>query len=105
VEDAKEGEGEEMRIWKYRLEVTDTQTLRMPCGARILTVQVQNGVPCLWALVDVSEPLLHPTLIFTVDTGHVADHVSTGAEYVGTYQLHDSGLVFHVFAAKPEVAR
>lgn len=33
------------KIYKYRIEVTDDQNIEMPVGAKILTVQTQNGVP------------------------------------------------------------
>lgn len=35
------------KIYKYRIEVTDDQNIEMPVGAKILTVQTQNGVPCI----------------------------------------------------------
>lgn len=40
------------RIYKYPIETVDQQQVKMPDGAQILTVQVQNGKPCLWAMVD-----------------------------------------------------
>lgn len=39
-------------IYKYPLDVTDRQVIAMPEDAEILTVQVQNGKPMLWAVVD-----------------------------------------------------
>lgn len=39
-------------IYKYPLDVTDVQEIKLPVGAEILTVQAQNGTLCLWALVD-----------------------------------------------------
>jgi len=39
-------------IWKYPLQVTDAQTIDVPEGSEALSVQVQNGTPCLWARVD-----------------------------------------------------
>jgi hypothetical protein len=85
-----------MRIWKYPLEVTDYQDIEMPQDAEILTVQVQRGTPCLWALVNPDKPR-EARRIFTVGTGHDARHI-VGWHYVGTYQLHMGRLVFHVFA-------
>lgn len=40
------------KIYKYAIEITDDQDIVMPVGAKILTVQNQNGVPCIWAMVD-----------------------------------------------------
>lgn len=82
-----------MEIWKYPLECQDYVFLDMPVGAKPLTVQVQNGTPCLWAIVDPGEP--KRTRGFRIiGTGHP---FYGDAKYIGTFQLHDGELVFHVF--------
>ena len=84
-----------MKIWKWTLEVTDKQKLPMPDGANLLTVQVQHGIPQLWALVDEKAPIIHRT-IATYGTGNPLPDGYLG-EYVGTYQIHGGLLAFHVF--------
>ena len=81
-------------IHKYRIETTDTQSILMPKGAEILTVQVQYGEPCLWAKVNPSNDMTLRTIL-TAGTGH--ELPSTRTEYIGTYQLLGGDLVFHVF--------
>ncbi len=81
-------------IWKFLLEVTDTQDVKMPRGARILTVDVQHGTPCLWALVDGEQPR-ESRHIQMYGTGHSFDPVPS--DYIGTFQLSGGSLVFHVF--------
>ena len=83
-------------IWKYPLQVTDEQTIDMPSGAEALTVQVQNGTPCLWARVDPAAPTT-PRKIITHGTGHPVPE--TTGRYIGTYQIDGGALVFHVFDA------
>lgn len=39
-------------IYKYTLALTDTQVIRLPKGAEILSIQEQHGHICLWAVVD-----------------------------------------------------
>ncbi len=39
-------------IWKYELGEVDNQVISIPEGYELLSVQVQNGVPCLWAKVE-----------------------------------------------------
>ena len=39
-------------IWKFQFENKGMFGLDMPKGAEILTVQTQEGIPCIWALVD-----------------------------------------------------
>lgn len=50
-------EGDEVRsVWKYELAVVHgVQTLRMPAGAKVLTLQLQNGKPTIWMEVDTEE--------------------------------------------------
>lgn len=84
-------------IYKFNLETTDTQTLLIPKGGEILSVQVQYGYPKLWVLVDPNEPLEERTIqIF--ETGHPVS-CDTGIErkFISTYQLMNGNLVFHVF--------
>ena len=44
-------------IWKYQLDTTDKQTITMPFGAEILSVQMQGLNPCMWVLVNPSKEL------------------------------------------------
>jgi len=82
-------------IWKYKLSTTDEQVIEMPAMAEILTVQIQNGEPCLWALVDSSYPHKEKRYIEIFGTGNP---IGTGPRtYIGTYQLDGGKLVFHVF--------
>jgi hypothetical protein len=80
-------------IWKFPLHTVDRQDVKMPVGAEVLCVQMQEDTPCLWALVN---PDAAPTTrtFATYGTGHPVD--ASGA-YIGTYQWADGSLVFHVF--------
>lgn len=87
-------------IWKFAFDTADEVDIELPGGAEILAVQVQQGQPCLWALVDPSEPL--KAVRFRIyGTGHpiptygAMDHIY--GKYVGTYQMRDGHLVFHMF--------
>ena len=81
------------KIFKYPLMTTDIQSLLIPVGAEILTVQVQGATPCIWALVNPELPEKQIT-VQTFGTGH---HVDGEGKYIGTYQLEGGSLVFHVF--------
>ena len=39
-------------VYKYPLKIDDYQQVILPMGAKILCIKVQNGTPCLWALID-----------------------------------------------------
>lgn len=83
-------------IWKYPLQVTDMQTLRIPKGARLLATQAQGGEPSIWAIVDPDAPKVE-RVIAMFGTGHpLPDQLDTNS-YIGTFQLHGGAVVFHVF--------
>ncbi len=84
-------------IWKFEIETTDRQIVEMPIGAKILTVQTQNGCPCLWAVVNPdAKKVLRGIEVF--GTGHPMPAVEgERREYIGTYQLSNGMFIFHVF--------
>lgn len=83
------------RVYKYPLDIQDEVVVFMPKGARVLSVQVQNGSPCIWAAVDQNEPL-EERWFRIAGTGHpIQDDVVDG--FIGTIQLYDGKLVFHIF--------
>lgn len=82
-------------IYKYQLETTDEQLIEMPIGAEILTVQTQNGTPCIWAKVNTKNAnFKYQFRIF--GTGHPIESDFRG-KYIGTYQLSGGALIFHVY--------
>ena len=43
------------RIWKFPLTATDKQKIELPVGAKVLTVQNQYHIPCMWVLLDIDQ--------------------------------------------------
>jgi len=85
-------------IYKFPLKKMDGQNIIMPRGAEILTVQTQNEIPCLWALVNPEEKETDARFIEMVGTGHpIANDMATERKYIGTFQLYGGTLVFHCF--------
>lgn len=83
-----------MRIWKWTLASTDIQTLHLPVGAQVLTVQAQGECAQLWALCH-EKAEKEPRRFAIYGTGNpIPDEPGI---YVGTYQLMDGRLVLHVF--------
>jgi hypothetical protein len=81
-------------IWKFPLEITDRQNISMPCVFRLLTVQVQNGQPVAWAVVEPKSARVE-VRFFCVGTGNPEMILSDIQAYLGTVQL--DGLVWHYF--------
>lgn len=82
-------------IYKYDVPVADEFKITMPCDAEILCVQVQTGIPRIWALVstDVDAPKTEKAFLL-FGTGL---EVFNEGRYVGSFQLVLHGLVFHLF--------
>ena len=85
-------------IYKYQLIIDDRQIVVMPKGAEILCVQVQNNIPCIWAKVNTGKVENEERIIFIFETGHTI--YNEELKYLGTFQLIDGNIVFHVFENK-----
>lgn len=81
-----------MKIFKYPLSGLIDQSIEMPAGAQVLTLQMQGGIPCLWALIDESMPK-QERHFKVVGTGWLLD--DDPGMYIGTFQ--DGSFVWHVF--------
>lgn len=86
------------KIYKYELMMADEQTIELPKHSKILTVQIQNGNICLWALVFPQE-VMQKYKVRIIGTGHPAGYVDAD-DYIGTVQQNEGQLVWHVFANK-----
>ena len=79
-------------IFKYPVQIADEFIIDMPQGAEILTVQAQNGLPYIWALVD-DTALLKPYQFAVIGTGNPMPSYPVG--YLGTVRL--GPFVWHIF--------
>ena len=79
-------------IWEFPLVIEDVQIIELPRNYEILTIQVQNGIACLWAMVSPEVPK-EKIIIEIIGTGELIS--IAGRQYIGTVQLFE--LVFHVF--------
>ena len=77
-------------IYKYELRSQDA-SIKLPLGAEILTVQIQDGRPMIWALVD-PESVLVDRFISIVGTGW---QVEDNTKYICTFM--EGYFVWHVF--------
>lgn len=81
-------------IWKFPLSrASDISEVPMPIGAQVLTVQLQHGNPCIWALVDPTAEV-EIRRFRMAGTGHSLDE--TG-RHIGTIQMAGGDLIFHFF--------
>ena len=90
-------------IHKYELDITDVQTIDMPIGAEILSVQEQRNHLVVWALVWTQyKDELEPRKFYVIGTGNPVpepdeENWPTALAYVSTVQTKGGRLVWHVF--------
>lgn len=96
-EHAKKSEKElQMKtIWKFELTPNRLQSVAIPFGGQILTVQTKgDNAPMLWVLVDPEMPPTDRYLgVYTTNT-KVPDQPG---RYVGSFFIYDGSLEFHLF--------
>jgi hypothetical protein len=78
------------QIWKFEIK---EGSIEMPIGARILTIEMQRGHACMWALVDTDSDYESRNFAI-VGTGHDFPDADK-FNYIGTVQ--DGILVWHIF--------
>lgn len=83
-------------IWKFPLE-PNTGEIEVPQGAKLLDIQMQGGVPCIWALVDPNAPKVKVSVV-SIGTGQeMHDECIDAYTYLGTFQVHAGLFIWHIF--------
>lgn len=80
-------------IYKYQLESKSLNEIELPEHAEILSVQIQNDIPCLWAMVNTDYPI-EKRGVRIFGTGEKINPLEP-LIFIDTFQF--MGLVFHVF--------
>ena len=81
-------------IWKFLIPPSNGYpSIYMPIGAKILTVQLQMGVPCLWVEVNPEEEGQEQRQFQVVGTGRGLS--KNPRNHIGTWQ--DGAYVWHLF--------
>ena len=87
-----------MKIYKYPVPITDSFILEMPLEAKLLSFQMQNDIPSLWAAVWENSSL-EDRKFRVVGTGHDID-MDTVKQFIGTIQQMGGRFVWHLFEVK-----
>jgi len=87
-------------IWKYRLAITDKQTIKVQQRAIPLYVGFDgNNNLCLWCQVDDNNMIKDNYIIYIVGTGNPMH--DTECKYIGsvkdTYTYQHTTFIWHVF--------
>ena len=81
-------------VWKVELVIQEIQTVMLPERYEIISLMVQHGTPCLWAIVNPEHPK-YGVRILIHGTGHpISDDAG---EFLGSFMLTDGGFIGHVW--------
>lgn len=83
-----------LTMYKYKLDVTKFQTLTVPKGSGWITLCTQNGIPVLYAMVDLDKKETETWCIDMIGTGQSFPNIALrqcihiGTVDVGPYVWH-----------------
>jgi hypothetical protein len=89
------------KIYKYLMEITSYQQIKMPLSAKILKIAEQNNKLYLWAMVNNTNHT-YDMEIKIIGTGFQFKEELDRYEYVETVIMSD-GFVWHIFIKHIEV--
>jgi hypothetical protein len=92
--DHRGGKTPERKIFKFSFSIEDEFKISISEGSEVLTIQIQGGVPRMWVIVDTDAPSVYRYFCMR-RTGHAFK--GNEGKYIGTFQLDNGTLVFHVF--------
>lgn len=83
-------------IHKYRIKESEEFELELPAEYKVLTIQMQFGIPHMWIMVNTVYPM-QPVRFRIFGTGHDLGKIKD-KEYIGTFQ--QDSYVWHLFRFK-----
>jgi hypothetical protein len=84
-----------LKVFKYPSPSVYYFSLKLPQGAKILSVQEQHGEPQVWALVN---PEREPEeRNFRLVTGHQIGEDEEKLSFIGTFPLVGGAFIGHLF--------
>jgi len=85
-------------IYKYSIPLISAEfDMELPVGAIILSLQIQGGIPCVWAMIDKDADKEQRHFRFYA-TGYPIGKIpkDLSLHYIGTVQA-SGGVVWHLF--------
>ncbi len=86
-----------MRIFKYPIDVVESQIIEIPNLVQVVSVAVQYNQLVLYAIVDDKSTNLKEVSVRIIGTGHDCDPIPPGWTFRGTHLQGEGSLVWHVW--------
>lgn len=88
-------------VGKFPVNVADVISVMLPARANPLHFDFQNGVLCLWAVIDTHEKTMETRRFRMAGTGHELEFDVINPRFMNTTLLQGGSLVFHFFELCP----
>ena len=82
-----------MTIWKFPFNIDDCVVLELPYKYKVVHVDVQNGLPCMWILHEPNDPKF-TRKFYIFGTGHPINE-KLFDRHITSFQMGQ--FVWHVF--------
>ena len=89
-----------MKIYKYPLEITDRQTVKLPADSEIISIVNINEKPYIYVIVEPGEECGIHHEIICYGTGHPMRDDYCDYRFLGTLVFAGGRLVLHYFCRK-----
>jgi hypothetical protein len=92
------------KVFKYEVPILTKQELILPKGSEILSLQVINDKPFIYALVNPDETEKETRMLIIVSTGQNINYdIGIQYKYIGTFNVTDTSplgyFIGHIFEA------
>ncbi len=81
------------------------QSIQMPWGAQIVSIQAQRDVITIWAIIDDEEARKDTRDFWVIHTGSQIHEPKSGMKlyFLATVVMDSRGMVYHIFEEAPVV--
>jgi hypothetical protein len=83
-------------IWKFAFPIENLFSIEMPKDAKILTVQMQKNMQCIWVMVNTEQKQPEERHFRLIGTGEPFSP-EFRETYIGTFQRLGGDFIFHLF--------
>jgi len=84
------------KIYKYELQIKDSQSFQINSDYKILSVAEQNGKLCMWVLVNLNNPITWMNIEIIGTGNQIDEQLMQHNKFIGSVVMHN-GFVWHVF--------
>lgn len=87
------------KIFKYPIGCAELEWFTIPIGSELLTIEMQNGFPFLWAIIDDTQAVHVMCEVLCIETGRPIPNGWDKSQFIKTILIKKDTKVYHFFGA------